>query len=62
MSEENPWVELGEAQRRTRRSRATIYRWVQEGKVRTWRPIVKRMFHVGDLLAAEKETQGRGLR
>lgn len=62
MNGENPWVDLQEAIVRVRRSRRTIYRWVAEGRVRTWRPMVKQLFHMGDLLKAERDTGGKGVR
>lgn len=61
-AESRPWLTLAEAQRKVRRSRATIYRWVQEGRVKTWRPLGRQMFNAADLEQAERDTRGQGMR
>ncbi len=62
MNAKNPWVEVEEALLRVPRSKRTLQRWVSEGRVRTWRPCRKTLYHLGDLLKVERETGGKGLR
>lgn len=59
---DKPWLTIQEAQQRVHRSRATIYRWVKEGRVRTWRPLMKQLLNTEDLLQAESDTRGQGMR
>ena len=50
------WMRAQDAPDRVGRSRRTVYRWIAEGKVRSWRPGRDLMVHVGDLLDVEKAT------
>lgn len=56
------FVKLEDAGARVGRSQATIYRWIKEGRVKVVRPKRQKWLSVPDLLAAEQETNGQGLR
>lgn len=53
---------IGKAPERVNRSKATIYRWVKEGRVTTIRPLRALWLSVPDLLKAERDTRGQGIR
>lgn len=55
-------VKLRDAPARVGRSRATIYRWIKEGRVKVLHPGREKYLFVADLMRAEQETGGRGLR
>lgn len=59
---EDHLVKLKDAPARVGRSRATIYRWIKEGRVKVLRPGRDKYVFVADLTRAEQETGGRGLR
>jgi excisionase family DNA binding protein len=51
------WVTVRQAEERVHRSRRTIYQWVQDGKIRTMRPMRALWLNVEDLLRVEAETR-----
>ena len=50
------WILLADAPERIGRSRSTVYRWIDEGRIRTMRPLAKLWVSVPDLIQADKET------
>lgn len=56
------WIRIADAEELVGRSRRTIYRWVRDGRVRTLRPRRYKYFNQADLIAAEAETRGQGVR
>jgi len=55
-SQRDDWILMTEAPERIGRSRRTIYRWIDEGRVRTMRPLTKLWLNVPDLVEADRET------
>lgn len=48
------WILATDAPARVGRSRATIYAWLAEGNIRTWRPGRKLWLNLPDLLDVER--------
>ncbi|KAB1647484.1 hypothetical protein F8O06_02790 [Pseudoclavibacter sp. CFCC 14310] len=48
------WILAADAPARVGRSRATIYAWLTEGNIRTWRPGRKLWLNLPDLLDVER--------
>jgi hypothetical protein len=51
------WVTIKQAMARVRRSRSTIYQWIDGGKVRTMRPLRVLWVNLPDLLSADATTK-----
>lgn len=49
------WILTTDAPARVNRSKRTIYRWIDEGRVRTWRPGRKLWLNLPDLLDCERQ-------
>lgn len=48
------WILASDAPARVNRSRATVYAWLAEGNIRTWRPGRKLWVNIPDLLEVER--------
>ena len=59
---EDYFTKLRDAPSRVGRSRATIYRWIKEGLISVMRDTRDKYILTVDLLRAERDTGGRGLR
>lgn len=57
VTDTDDWINVRDAPERVLRSRATVYRWIKEGRVRTIRPGRGLWVNVPDLLAAESATR-----
>ena len=55
-------TKLKDAPERVGRSKATIYRWIAEGRIKVIRPTRDKYVFTHELLQAERDTGGRGLR
>lgn len=54
------WVSVEEGARRVHRSKRTVYQWIQDGLVRSWRPGRSLRVNLPDLRRVEGEQkQGR---
>jgi hypothetical protein len=51
------WVTIKQAMARVRRSRSTIYGWIDAGSVRTMRPLRVLWVNLPDLIRVEAETK-----
>lgn len=49
------WILAADAPARVHRSKRTIYDWISEGNIRTWRPGTKLWLNLPDLLDVERQ-------